>query len=149
KYSGWIFERCLPLCIVSPSSVLMRKEFFERVGLFDEDLPACEDYDLWLRGSLCFSFDFIPKPLITKRGGHWDQLSVQWGLDVYRVRALRNLLNSDRLTAEQRLMVLNEAEKKCRILIQGFRKRGKESEAKHYGKVVEKLRAKPTPKLNF
>ncbi|MFQ5676497.1 MAG: glycosyltransferase family 2 protein, partial [bacterium] len=41
KHSGWIFEHCLPLCIVSPSSVLMKAEFFQQVGLFDEELPAC------------------------------------------------------------------------------------------------------------
>jgi glycosyltransferase involved in cell wall biosynthesis len=45
KYSGWIFEKCLPLCIISPSSAMMRKTFFSRVGLFDEALPVCEDYD--------------------------------------------------------------------------------------------------------
>ncbi len=34
KYSGWIFEQCLPLCIVSPSSVIMRRSVFDSVGAF-------------------------------------------------------------------------------------------------------------------
>jgi hypothetical protein len=122
----------------------MRKEFFDSVGLFDEDLPACEDYDLWLRGALHFPFDFIPEPLITKRGGHQDQLSAQWGLDVYRVRALLKLLKSGHLSTEQQLLVLEQAEEKCRILILGFQKRGKESEARLYGRILEKLRAEDT-----
>ena len=49
KYSGWIFEHCLPLCIISPSSVVIRREVFEVAGLFDEGLAVCEDYDMWLR----------------------------------------------------------------------------------------------------
>ena len=34
---------------MSPSTVLMRLELFEAHGMFDENLPICEDYDLWLR----------------------------------------------------------------------------------------------------
>jgi len=49
KYSGDIFEKALPLCIVSPSAVMIKKNLFDLVGLFDESLPVCEDYDLWLR----------------------------------------------------------------------------------------------------
>jgi glycosyltransferase involved in cell wall biosynthesis len=49
KRGGWIFQHCLPLCAISPSSVIIHHSIFEDVGLFDETLPACEDYDLWLR----------------------------------------------------------------------------------------------------
>jgi glycosyltransferase involved in cell wall biosynthesis len=43
KPDGAIFERSLDLCLVSPSAVMMRRSLFERVGGFDESLPACED----------------------------------------------------------------------------------------------------------
>ena len=43
KQGGWIFENCLPLCAISPSSVVIHKKVFQQVGLFDESLPACED----------------------------------------------------------------------------------------------------------
>ena len=49
KYGGRIFRHCLPLCAMSPSSVLIHASVFEHVGLFDEYLPVCEDYDMWLR----------------------------------------------------------------------------------------------------
>jgi len=49
KPSGDIFKQSLKLCLVSPSSVILRRPLFEEVGLFDESLPAAEDYDLWLR----------------------------------------------------------------------------------------------------
>lgn len=132
KASGWIFEKCLPLCIVSPSSVLMRRDFFEKVGLFDEQLPACEDYDLWLRAALHYEFHFLPLKLIIKQGGRPDQLSANWGLDRYRVQALLELLDNPRLTYKTKRLVLEELNKKCRILQQGFRKRGKEKEADQY-----------------
>jgi glycosyltransferase involved in cell wall biosynthesis len=132
KYSGWIFERCVPLCMVSPSSVLMRREFFDEVGYFDENLPVCEDYDLWLRASLRFPFHFIPQKLIIKRGGHADQLSAQWGSDRYRVQALLKLLEKEELTFKQRKLVADKLTEKCQILEQGFRKRAKREEANFY-----------------
>ena len=68
KYTGWIFEQCLPLCIISPSSVVIKRELFDSAGLFDESLPACEDYDLWLRVTCRHPVLFIEKPLIIKTG---------------------------------------------------------------------------------
>lgn len=135
KYSGWIFERCLPLCIVSPSSVLMRREFFDEVGYFDEQLPVCEDYDLWLRASLRFPFHFIPQKLIIKRGGHPDQLSAKWGSDRYRVQALLKLLEKEALNLEQRELAVSQLIEKCQILEQGFRKREKRVEAEFYHQI--------------
>ena len=49
---------------VSPTScVLAKKECFDRVGGFDESLPARQDYDMWLRIARHFHFDFIKEPL--------------------------------------------------------------------------------------
>jgi len=139
KYSGWIFEQCLPLCIVSPSSVLMKREFFESVGYFDETLPACEDYDLWLRASLKLPFHFIPQKLIMKRGGHIDQLSTQWGLDRYRVQALLKLLESNELDERQYDLIVKKIIERAAILEQGFRKHGKEGEADFYKILTKKF----------
>lgn len=139
KYSGWIFEKCLPLCTVSPSSAVMRKTLFKRIGLFDEALPVCEDYDFWLRVSARFPLFFIDKKLIIKRGGHPDQLSQRsWGNDRYRVIALEKLLSEPYLTSEERMMVLGEMKKKCQILYKGFLKRGNKEEAGHYQEVMRR-----------
>jgi len=126
KYGGWIFEKCLPLCIVSPSAVMMRREFFERVGLFDETLPACEDYDLWLRSSARFPIGLIEKPYVVKYGGHADQRSKEFPvMDRFRIQALRKILESGVLTPPQRDTVSQELKRKCEIVSQGARKRGK------------------------
>ena len=142
KYSGWIFERVLPLCLLSLSSALFRKEVFEVVGSFDESMPACEDYDLGIRLAHKFPIHLIDLPLIVKRGGHADQLSRQfWGMDRFRVYALEKALKMD-LTPEQESLVRHELVKKCRILIQGFGKRNKHQEEQKYLSLVQKYRDK-------
>lgn len=137
KYSGDIFPHALPLCIVSPSSVLMRSSLFDEVGTFDEDMPVCEDYDLWLRISLKYPVHFIDEKLIVKQGGHEDQLSTKyWGMDRFRVYALEKLLQEPALNGEKRNLVLETLFEKCGILIQGFSKRGKADEAERYRELV-------------
>ena len=138
KFSGWILEKCLPLCIISPSSALMRKTLFSKVGLFDEALPVCEDYDLWLRVSVRFPIFFIDKRLIVKRGGHPDQLSNRsWGNDRFRVIALEKLLSDPSLGPKERESVMKEMKKKCEILSQGFMKRGNEPEGRRYQEIMK------------
>ncbi len=75
KKGGWIFQHCLPLCAMSPSSIMIHRDVFTALGGFDERLPACEDYDLWLRITARYPVLFTRQPLIEKYGGHDDQLS--------------------------------------------------------------------------
>jgi glycosyltransferase involved in cell wall biosynthesis len=139
KYSGWIFEKCLPLCIISPSSVIMRKTLFSKVGLFDEALPVCEDYDFWLRVSARFPVFFIHRKLIIKRGGHPDQLSQRsWGNDRYRVIALEKLLSEPYIGEKERALILKEMKRKCQILSKGFLKRGNEMEGRRYQEIMNR-----------
>jgi len=138
KYSGWIFDKVLPLCLLSLSSALFRRRIFEEVGVFDEEFPACEDYELGLRVALRYPIHLISTPLIIKRGGHADQLSHKyWGMDRFRVRALEKTLLLD-LSSQQRELVRLELIKKCRILAEGFEKRNKKSEAEHYSRLMIK-----------
>ena len=139
KYSGWIFEKCLPLCIISPSSVMMKRTLFSKVGLFDEALPVCEDYDFWLRVSARFPIFFIDRKLIIKRGGHPGQLSQRsWGNDRYRVMALEKLLSEPSIGADEREMILKQMKEKCQILYKGFLKRGNKMEGKRYQEIMRR-----------
>ena len=137
KYSGDIFKQSLPLCIVSPSSVMLRKSLLDEVGVFDESMPVCEDYDLWLRIAIRYPFKFLSDKLIVKRGGHEDQLSRKyWGMDRWRVYALEKLLRGDDLNPEQRSWVTEMLIEKSGVLIQGFAKRDKNEEAEVYRNLV-------------
>jgi glycosyltransferase involved in cell wall biosynthesis len=138
KPSGMIFERSLDLCLVSPSAVMVRRELFEKVGLFDESLPACEDYDLWLRVGCRFPVHLIDKPLTIKRGGHEDQLSRQSSLDRYRIRSLVKLIEADRLTLPQRNAAVIALRKKCAVYANGCLKRGRLAEALHVTAISRK-----------
>ena len=132
KPSGVIFERSLDLCLVSPSAVMVRRVLLEVVGLFDENLPACEDYDLWLRVGCRFPVHLIDKPLTIKRGGHEDQLSRQSSLDRYRIRSLVKLIEAGGLTLIQRNLAVIALRKKCTVFANGCLKRGRLEEALHY-----------------
>ena len=143
KYSGWILEKMLPLCIVSPSSVLIAREVLDRAGLFDESLPACEDYDLWLRIGIHYPFHLIDRPLIVKRGGRSDQLSRQhWGLDRYRVRALEKLLAHEGLDDRVRVAAIDCLMEKCEILRAGCCKRGKMRQARLFSEIASRYQAR-------
>ena len=139
KYSGDIFRHCLPLCIVSPSSAMLRASLFDEVGAFDESLPACEDYDLWLRIAVKYPFHFIEEPLIIKQGGHSDQLSRKyWGMDRFRVAALEKLLVSNTLEGERLALVRETLVKKCKVLVRGFARRDKAEDQRHYLSLIKK-----------
>lgn len=51
----------------SGSSVLIKRAALDAVGYFDENLNACEDWDMWLRLSCHYQFDFVAQPLVLIR----------------------------------------------------------------------------------
>lgn len=122
KSGGQIFQQCLPLCAMSPSSIVIHRSVFEQVGSFDETLPACEDYDLWLRICAFHEVAFVDTPCIRKFGGHSDQLSRQfYGMDRFRIRALEKILQYP-LTSDQRTAALATLSEKLKILLTGAKK---------------------------
>ncbi|MEW6388399.1 MAG: glycosyltransferase family A protein, partial [Thermodesulfobacteriota bacterium] len=135
KAGGDIFLRSLERCLVSPSAVMLKRRLFLEAGGFDETLPAGEDYDLWLRLSWRYPVGLLPEPLVIKRGGHADQLSRQWGLDRWRIKALGKLLQESELPEPYRQAARRTLIRKCTIYAQGCEKRGKITEAQFYRRV--------------
>lgn len=126
KHGGWIFRQCLPLCAMSPSSIVIHRSVFEEVGLFDEQLPACEDYDLWLRICHRYPVLLVDEPLVVKHGGHDDQLSTRiWGLDRFRIRALEKLIGEADLTTADQTAAIEELIRKIEIYLGGAVRRGR------------------------
>lgn len=134
---GMIFEQSLALCLVSPSAVMIRRSLFDEVGFFDEKLPVCEDYDLWLRISCRFPVYLIDTPLIIKRGGHDDQLSASSGLDKFRIKSLKKIIASGLLSKTQYRAAVKTLKEKCAIYAAGCRKRGRKEEALYYTKLSD------------
>ncbi len=142
KASWDIFQRSLELCLVSPSAVMMRRELFQKVGYFDEELLMAEDYDLWLRVAVDYPVVLLAEPLVIKRGGHSDQLSARKGIDRCRIKALEKLLNSGRLSPEQYNWTWKALQRKCQIYGQGCLKRGKVQEGERYLALPERYKRK-------
>jgi glycosyltransferase involved in cell wall biosynthesis len=138
KVAGSIFLPSLTRCMVSPSAVVLHRQLLADHDGFDEDLPAAEDYDLWLRLTWRFEVGLVDKPLIIKRGGHADQLSGQWGLDRFRIKALVKLLGDADLPEPCAQEARRALAAKCAIYAQGCEKRGKYTEARFYRDLGER-----------
>jgi glycosyltransferase involved in cell wall biosynthesis len=121
KAGGAIYERCLPLCAISPSAAMMHRSLFGEVGLFREDFSVCEDYDLWLKITARREVGFVEQPVVLKYGGHDDQLSRQFvAMDYWRVIALDDALQHLPLTVLQHNLTREMLLKKCEILLRGY-----------------------------
>ncbi len=139
KKAGWIFIPSLELCLISPSCVMFSRRLWEEMGPFDESLPACEDYDLWLRVTAHYPVGLFPVALVEKYGGHLDQLSRRIiGLDLYRIYALLKIYRQP-LPQEYKDAVIKQIKQKGKIYITGCIKRGKWEEAERIRQLIRNI----------
>ena len=123
KRGGYIFKESVELCLISASTVMVRKEIFAELGCFDEEMPACEDYDFWLRVTAKYPVLFLDEHLTTKFGGHEDQLSKKyWGMDRFRIYALDKILQGRALSLENKEVAQEMLLKKLKIFLKGAMK---------------------------
>ena len=135
KSGGDIFEKCLDLCCISPSSALLRSDLFKDIGYFDESFLACEDYDFWLRVTAREKVLFLDEPLTIKYGGHDDQLSKKyWGMDRFRVKALEKLILNHELNSKQKKVALKSLTSRLEIIVNGAKKRNNQNIEKIFQK---------------
>ena len=140
KREGRIFKPSLALCLMAPSAVMLHRELLERHGMFDDSLPVCEDYDLWLRLTAYHPVALLNEKLMTRHGGHSDQLSRKlWGIDRFRVQSLHKILSQEDLRSGDRSAAIRMLRKKCEILIKGFRNRGNMKEIHVYQNITQKF----------
>jgi hypothetical protein len=128
--------------------VIIHHRLLEEAGGFDETLPACEDYDLWLRIGCQHPIGLIERPLIVKRGGHADQLSSSTkALDRYRIQSLVKLIRRGNLSSSQREQAMAALKRKCKVYGQGCVKRGRIEEAEHILLLPENILGEPELRL--
>ena len=141
KFQGDLFGASLERCMVTPSSVMLTRELFEQTGGFNESLPACEDYDLWLRITSHYEAGLVNEYLLKRYGGHEDQLSATVPvLDRYRIQSLLALLKSTALRPDQEALVRKNLVKRAAILSRGCEKHGKPEEYERYRKIMQQHR---------
>ena len=137
KYGGDIFDKCLDMCRISPSSVMIDKTVFDEVGNFNENLVVCEDYELWLRICDKYRVFFIDEPLIIKYGGHQGQLSYSIeSIENHRIKALEYLIlgNLNRKNKRHAIQMLLS---KLNIYLKGLVKRRKNDEIAVYEEKIK------------
>ena len=128
KRGGDLFAASLRHCMITPSSVVMTRELYERAGGFDPDFPACEDFEFWLRIVPDHPVGLVPDPYMVRYGGHADQLSTRYpAQDRFRIRAIALLLTRKKLTPERAGSALRALEEKLGIYEAGCRKRGNDA----------------------
>ena len=133
KIHGFQFKENLERCMITPSSVMMEKSLFLECGGFNESMPACEDYDLWLRITRAHPVGLLDEPLLTRFGGREDQLSaIVPILDRFRIRSILDLLNGRTLSPEQTDLARRELARKAAIVANGYTKRGKMNHGEIY-----------------
>jgi len=142
KSGGWIYQKCLPLCAISPSSVLIHKSLFDEVGLFREDLPACEDYDMWLKICSRYPVAYVETECLIKYGGHDGQLSAKhWGMDRFRIDALLDILGKNHLLENDKNATQKILQKKIQVFLKGAVKRNKTETVRKYENILRHLEA--------
>lgn len=124
KYGGWIFPHILDICRISPSSIIIHKTVIEKSGKFDERLPVCEDYDLWLRIASTFKISYLPVKLVVKRAYMNGQLSLNVPyLEYYRLLSLIKFVRKNcRLSYPYLKAAYSEIEHKYNIVKKGIDK---------------------------
>jgi len=137
KYGGDIFNKCLDMCRISPSSVMIDKTVFDEVGNFNEALVVCEDYELWLRICDKYRVFFIDEPLIIKYGGHQGQLSYSIeSIENHRIKALEYLIQEN-LSRQNKRHAIQMLLSKLNIYLKGLVKRGKNDEIAVYEEKIK------------
>jgi len=72
---GKVYISLLEACILGSPTPLIEKTCFQKAGFYDEKLPSCQDWDMWIRISKYYEFDFVPD-VLAKTYIHGKQISV-------------------------------------------------------------------------
>ncbi|MCF7869806.1 MAG: glycosyltransferase family 2 protein [Candidatus Omnitrophica bacterium] len=139
KTAGFIFDNAVKLCSISISTAVIKKEVFNKIGNFDQNLLACEDYDFWLRVTSQYPIYLIPEALTIKEGGHKNQQSKKYpAMDKFRIYALDKILQTKNLKKEQYQIAYQQLQNKCSVYIKGAALRKKTKEVKKYKDLLNK-----------
>jgi glycosyltransferase involved in cell wall biosynthesis len=84
-----IHEILLETNFIGMPTAVVRKECFEKVGLFDETLPRLQEWDLWIRISRYYHFKHIDEPLVIC---YLQPDSISRNINAH-IQALKHILN--------------------------------------------------------
>ena len=75
-YSGKVYDQIIEQNFIGTTSFpLIRRDCLLKLGGFDVELPACQDYDMWLRICKECSVDYIDEPLVIYHNHKGEQIT--------------------------------------------------------------------------
>jgi glycosyltransferase involved in cell wall biosynthesis len=103
---GYVFKEVLKASHPpSPLTPLVKRECFEKVGLFDEDIRFGEDWDMWLRIAEHYEFDFVDEMVakyhVSRHQVTRDRVSALEELSKFRAKHQRQLSENPAILAHQ------------------------------------------------
>lgn len=119
RYGGYIFDKILDKCRISPSSLMVHKSVFDEAGYFNEDLRVCEDYEISIRFALKYKIGYLEKKLIIKRAVEENSLSATIKhIEYIRYKILNKIYekNKSLLSKEYKTSVEKEILRKKQII---------------------------------
>lgn len=125
RYGGFILDKILDKCRVSPSSLIVHRSVFQDF-LFDEKLQVCEDYELCLRLAGRYEIGYLEEKLIIKRAVEDNSLSAGIKhIESIRLDILKNFYKNYNsiLNENNKYAVLKEIERKESIVASGLLKK--------------------------
>lgn len=94
---GNVFKELLRGNFISTQTLLVKKKCFEKSGMFDENLPRFQDWDLVLRLAKYYNFKFINEPLalcyFTSKSISTDSNALLKAFKIIEKKYLKNLDN--------------------------------------------------------
>lgn len=116
-----LLERSLEFCLISPSTVIMKRELYTQHNGFDPEMMVCEDFDLWNKILISEKVGFTDEYVTQKYGGHEDQLSTKFlAMDYWRIKSLVALEKN--YPKDEK--IISVIKKKTPILLKGYLKHG-------------------------
>jgi glycosyltransferase involved in cell wall biosynthesis len=140
KSNNNIFQRSLEMCLISPSTSMLRRDLITEHHFFNEEFVMCEDYDLWLKILAREDVAYLPDYLVKKYGGHSDQLSTKDSMmDYWRIQSLITLAQVGNLEKNKHQQVIAEINKKAPILLAGLQKHNQEKKSQEILSLLNRL----------
>lgn len=101
---GQVRSSLLTSNFVVTSSVVVRKAALVEVGLFDETLRFSEDFDLWLRVSKRYKFNYVPEILVRYRESDKSLSKNIYKMNDSKISIIDNILKADEFTSRKKVL---------------------------------------------
>jgi glycosyltransferase involved in cell wall biosynthesis len=138
---GWLFEEIICDRQLSYNAALIHRKCLDVIGGFDENLPNCENYDLWVRLSANFPIHTFEEPMFYTPHRVSPDGKSGWATHRFRVYALEKAFQSGYLNSDYRRMVAEQIVAKCEKLVDGFKQKDNTERANFYERKRKKFSA--------